>query len=408
MIRKLPIAQLEPGMVVARMRSDVWEHNPYLYTEPGPVPDQAAVDHIRAQGYTEVFVEVEVPAGEDPEEVVVARQLDRRELAMPAPPKVPLAKEMRAAQKIYARSLEQARKVVDAVAEGRALDVEGSRVVVDDIINSAVRNAQTMTCLAKLDTYDDYTYSHCVNVAALSVVVGQFLGLERPSLMLLGLAGLFHDLGKTRIDKRILNKPGRLNADEFEEMKKHPGYSRDILAGYGDMPPEVVRAAAEHHEKYNGLGYPDHLPHEGLSPLSRILSMADVFDALTSRRPYKDAMLPGKALSLMYGMRDQDFATRDVELFVKCLGVYPTGSLVRLTDGRLAVVVENRPQALLKPLLRVLPPNSALIAPPKLLDLLQDPVGLDGEPVRVEAVVDARQARRDLGALLGVALPRRL
>lgn len=403
MIKKIPVKELKPGMVVAKLQSSVWEQHPFIYTRPGMIRSEDEVERIRDQGFQEVFINAPDPdeaGGKVSVEEAVARRLSGGVRVPPAPTH-PLRREIGRTEKIYARSLELARRVVRDVAEGRDIDMDTSGRLVEELIDSAVRNHQTLTCLAKLDTFDNYTYSHCVNVAALAVVFGRFLDLDHDTLMTLGLAGLFHDLGKTKVPRRILNKPGRLSALEFKEIQLHPVYSRDILAKQS-VDDVILRAAIEHHEKYNGSGYPLGLTPDKVGSMARILSLADVFDALTSRRPYKESMLTNKALSVMYGMRGQDFDPADVDLFIKCLGVYPTGSLVRLSSGDHAVVLDSRPDNLLKPLVLLVISKDATRTGE--LDLARNPLDDKGNPIRIEECLDPKSAHIDVGRTLGVSL----
>ena len=406
MIKKIPTADLKPGMMVAKLQSSLWEHHPFIYTKPGLVESEAEAERIRDDGFLEVFVDVpeaDEQGGRVGVEEIVARRLGGGNRVPPVSAH-PMREELGRTEKIYARSLDLARRVVRDVAEGREIDMRTSGELVEELIDSAVRNHQTLVCLSKLDTFDNYTYSHCVNVSALAVVFGRFLDLDHDSLVTLGLAGLFHDLGKTRVPRKILNKPGRLNEFEFKEIQRHPVYSQEILSRQS-IDDVIVRAAGEHHEKYNGMGYPAQLPRDKVGSMARILSLADVFDALTSRRPYKESMLTNKALSVMYGMRGQDFDPTDVDLFIKCLGVYPTGSLVRLSNGDHAVVLDSRQDNLLKPLVLLVLSRDARRTGE--LDLARDPLDDHGNPIRIEECLDPRTARIDVGRTLGVGLTAR-
>ncbi len=404
MIKKISTSELKPGMVVAKLQSNIWEQQPFIYTKPGLIQYESEVDRIRDEGFLEVFISVDEPGekvGKVGVEETVAKRLNDTCGRVPPPPEYPLLQEMGRTEKIYSRSLDLARRVVRDVTEGREIDMDTSGELVEELIDSAVRNHQTLICLSKLDTFDNYTYSHCVNVAALAVVFGRFLDLDRDTLMVLGLAGLFHDLGKTKVPRKILNKPGRLTAEEFKEIQLHPVHSRDILSEQ-TVDDAIIRAAIEHHEKYNGLGYPLGLTPDKVSSMARILSLADVFDALTSRRPYKESMLTNKALSVMYGMRGQDFDPGDVDLFIKCLGVYPTGSLVRLSNGDHAVVLDSRADNLLKPLVLLVLSSDARRTGE--LDLADNPLDDTGKAIRIEECLDPRTAHIDVGRTMGVSL----
>ncbi|QJB55592.1 HD-GYP domain-containing protein [Pseudodesulfovibrio sp. zrk46] len=367
MIKKLAIDDLRPGMEVVQMSSSLWEHLPNLYTQPGPIKSEAHLKLMREQGYQHAFVEVEVP-GEPLEKRLDAILADRMKDA-PIKERVPFDKEIEVADRAYKSAMNHAHRLINDAKMGRKVDFEGTVETVDGIVNSAVRNPDTLLCLSKLAQYDDYTYGHCINVSAIAVVFGEFLGLSRDELTRLGVAGMMHDLGKTAVPERIINKRARLSSAEFEEIKRHPQYGYDILKRQGDVPEDVLEAVRDHHEKFNGKGYPANRHRSDTSALARIISLADVYDALTSDRSYKDAILPNKALAIMYGMRDQAFDPLEVQLFIKCLGIFPSGSLVKLSTGFYGVVYESNPNLPLMPKIKIILDQDLRPIPSELVDL---------------------------------------
>lgn len=368
MIKKLPIEELEPGMEVVQMSSEVWEHLPYLYTQPGVIKSDTHIKQILKEGFQHAFVEFTIPGGQSLEKGLDAL-LAEHEDGPPSKPRVPFEEEIEIAQMAYENAMVHARRIINDAKLGRKVDYEASVATVDAIVDSAVRNPQTLLCLSKLSRYDEYTYAHCINVAAISVVFGEFLGLERRELNLLGIAGMMHDLGKTAVPSRIINKRARLSEAEFEEIKRHPQYGCDILKKQDKVPPEVIEAVRDHHEKYNGSGYPRKRTRNQTSSMARIISLADVYDALTSDRSYKDAILPNKALAIMYGMRDQDFDTLEVQMFIKCLGIFPSGSLVKLNTGFYGVVYESNPKLPLMPKIKIILDQDLRPIPSEMVDL---------------------------------------
>lgn len=368
MIKKLPVEELKPGMEVVKLSSELWEHLPNLYSEPGEIGSEEQISFIRESGFSHAFVKVDTGDDESMEEKL-DRLLAEREFSPPLKPRVPFEQEMEVARMTYENAMLHAKRVVNDAKMGRKVDYEASLETVDDIVDSAVRNPDTLVCLSKLSDYDEYTYAHCINVATIAVVFGEYLGLDRDDLIKLGAAGMMHDLGKTAVPSRIINKRARLTPQEFEEIKRHPEYGRRILEQSGNVPEEVLRAVLDHHEKFNGGGYPEGRTRQEIAPLSRIISLADVYDALTSDRSYKDAILPNKALAIMYGMREQDFDPREVQMFIKCLGIFPSGSLVRLSSGAYGVVYESNPALPLLPKIKVILDEDLHPIPAELVDL---------------------------------------
>ncbi len=367
MIRKLSIDELEPGMEVVRLSSEIWEHLPFLYTRPGVLQTEEQIESIRKGGYMHAFIHVRDP-GES-----MDRKLDRlvseRGQSAPAKERVPFEREMAAAQVTYDNAMHHARRIIHDVKLGRKVDYEASVQTVDAIVDSAIRNPDTLLCLSKLSNYDEYTYAHCINVAAISVVFGEYLGLSREELVRLGLAGMMHDLGKTAVPSRIINKRARLTDSEFAEIKRHPEYGCDIITRQNTFEEDILEAVRDHHEKCNGSGYPDRRTRKDISPFARIISLADVYDALTSDRSYKDAILPNKALAIMYGMREQDFDPNEVQMFIKCLGIFPSGSLVKLNTGFYGVVYESNPALPLMPKIKIILDEDLHPIPAEMVDL---------------------------------------
>ena len=354
-MKKIAVQDLKVGMYVVDTGLP-WTEYPLLYSEEGKIADQKALDHIIEEGYAEVFIDpskgshgqCEVPKLSPEEEMsrAVTENLGGEGATLRSP--VPLREEMQAARKVYKESIQFAKDFLTDARMGSQVDMAKSENLVESIIDSVARNADAMVSLSKLRAFDEYTFTHCINVSVLAVALGKHLKLKRRALQFLGVAGLFHDVGKALIPPEILNKPGKLTDEEFAVMQGHPAKGYDFLKRQISNQ-DILRGVSEHHEKYNGNGYPKGLAARDIAPLARLIAVADVYDALTSERVYKKGMLPNKALKIMYGMREQDFFPDMVEQFIKCLGIYPVGSLVKLTSGEYGVVSASNPDAPLYP-----------------------------------------------------------
>ncbi len=376
MIKKLSIDELKPGMTTVKLSSDIWEHLPSLYNRPGIIASESQIDRIRQEGFQHAFVELKVP-GESLDKRLDS-MLSDRSTTPPEKEREPFENVIEVAQVAYDDAMVYAKRIIHDAKMGRKVDYQASVETVDNIVEAATRNPDTLICLSKLNRYDEYTYGHCINVSAISVVFGEYLGMERDELTALGIAGMMHDLGKTAVPERIINKRARLSEQEFEEIKRHPQYGADILKRQGDVPDNIIEAVRDHHEKFNGSGYPMNLTRKETSAMARIISLADVYDALTSDRSYKDAILPNKALAIMYGMREQDFDPLELQNFIKCLGIFPSGSLVKLNTGFYGVVYESNPQQPLMPKIKVILDQDLRPIPSELVDLAaEQAVGKD-------------------------------
>ncbi|KHK02690.1 HD-GYP domain-containing protein [Desulfovibrio sp. TomC] len=378
MLRKIDINTLVPGMFVVDTGLS-WLEHPYLYSQEGEIRSLGVVREIKAGGYTEVFIDTErgdyarSRNGAEAQEPSLAELLARGPAVREAP-SVPLAQELATAQVVYRDCLGIARELLGDAEARRAMDIARPAALVDEVISSAVRNPDALLALCKLRCHDAYTFTHGVNVSVLAVAFGTSLGIGAQGLKELGLAGLFHDLGKTGVADVILNKPGRLTPDEFHQVKSHPGLGRDLLEGRG-LPEAVLRGVAEHHEKWGGAGYPSGLAGEDVHAWARIIGVADVFDALTSKRAYKNAMLPTRALGVLYGMRERDYPPGLVERFIKFMGPYPVGSFVRLDSGEYAFVRGANPGRPLFPELLLAFDTAMRPVPPRVLAASSEPAG---------------------------------
>ncbi len=392
MIKKVSVDDLKPGMEVVQLSADVWQYLPYLYTKPGVIRNDAQIQAIKRDGFLHAFINTDIHS-ELSDEERLEKLILAQENEAPRKPRRPFNKVIDQARQAYTRALDQTKRIITDAKMGRQVDFHSSAEALEGVIESAIQNADTIVCLSKLSKYDSYTYSHSINVAAIAVVFGEFLGMPRRDLEVLGVAGMMHDLGKTAIPNRIINKRGRLTKNEFEQIKKHPIFGLKILEKSQDIPMGVMQAVAEHHEKFNGSGYPHGLKKSDTSVFGRILSLADVYDALTSDRSYKDAILPNKALAIMYGMRDQDFDTREVQLFIKCLGIFPAGSLVKLSSGNYGVVFESNPEQPLLPKIKIILDEDLTPIPARLVDLA---VPDNGVELRIVECADPSQYKINL------------
>src|SRR5690606_24261568 len=256
------------------------------------------------------------------------------------------------------------------VRMGKAIDAGAAGELVDEISSSVRRNPGALISLARLKTADDYTYMHSVAVCALMVSLARQLGQDENATRELGLAGLLHDLGKAVMPLDVLNKPGKLTDDEFAIMRGHPGEGHRLLVEGDAVGAIVLDVCRHHHEKVDGSGYPDHLSGEQISLHAKMGAVCDVYDAITSNRPYKAGWDPAESIRKMTEWSTGHFDARVFQAFVRSIGIYPAGSLVKLESGRLGVIVEQSGKSLLQPVVKVFFSTRAqTYIKPELIDL---------------------------------------
>lgn len=230
---------------------------------------------------------------------------------------------------------------------------ESIKTMVDGIVDELLANKNMMVNMIDLKCFDNYTYLHSVNVAVLSIVMGIALGLDRMTLSRLGLSAILHDIGKVFINKKILNKPGPLTAAEAEEMKMHSMLGYNYAKEKFRLPIASYAGIIDHHEKFDGSGYPNAKSGKRISLFGRIISLADIYDALSSERPYRKALGPSEAVEFVMGNFETLFDPQIAGVFIRKVAPYPVGTTVRLSNGYTAIVVENFESACLRPRVRV-------------------------------------------------------
>ncbi len=269
------------------------------------------------------------------------------------PPVVPLHEELDRARKVHHKAKAAVMSMFHDVRMGKALQAQETLTLVDNITQSLARNSNAFLSLSRLKEKDNHTYLHSVAVCALMIAVGKQFGIEGEELRNLGVAGLLHDAGMIQIPDRILNKTSNLTNEEFNIIKAHPKLGWAILHDSPEMNEMVLDVCLHHHERMDGEGYPDKLPGEELSLFTKICTVCDVYDTITSDRCYKNGYVPAEAIRKMTAWQPGHFDLTVFHAFVKTVGIYPVGTLVKLKSGRLAVVTDQVTKSLLTPIVKV-------------------------------------------------------
>ena len=382
MLKKIPVEQIRLGMHLEAF-CGAWLEHPF-WRNKFVLNDAKDIALILESPIKEVWINI--AKGLDTETAALATdtaiEIVTAESVPYAPPavqeKTGFNDEIRRAAKICAKGKEAVVSMFQEARMGKAIEAEAAAPLVEEISNSVMRNPGALISLARLKVADDYTYMHSVAVCALMIALSRQLGLDEQQTRDAGMGGLLHDLGKAMIPIEILNKPGKLTDEEFALVKTHPEEGYKLLLegkGISEMTKDVC---LHHHEKIDGSGYPKGLNGETMSLYAKMGAVCDVYDAVTSNRPYKAGWDPAESIKRMAEWKGH-FDPTVFQAFVKSLGIYPIGSFVRLESGKLGVVIEQGDQSLLKPKVKVFfSTKSNAYIKPETIDLARSPEKIAG------------------------------
>ena len=299
--------------------------------------------------------------------------------------RVVLAAELMEAKEIHLRSRELIRDVVEDLRRDRHIDLDKVTEVIDAMVDSVGKNPDALLWLTKLKSRDSYSYDHGIDVAVYLLAFGRHLGYPKENMRTLGMSGLMQDIGKLRIKQELLQKAGKLSAQEFEEVKYHVNHSIDILRQTADVPRDVLQVVAQHHERLDGSGYPRKLKGDQISTFASMSGIVDSFEALVSERPYAGAISTHQALQQLNRWKGSSFHEALTEQFIQCIGIFPVGSLVELNTGDVAVVIGQNKIRRLKPkVMLLLDPDKQAYQYPTTLDLINNPMSSDNTAFQIK------------------------
>jgi HD-GYP domain-containing protein (c-di-GMP phosphodiesterase class II) len=382
MLKKIDSSQLRTGMFIHDLDCG-WMEHPFVRNRFVLSADDE-IQKIVAAGIRGVMIDCsrgldvdDAPTAAEARAVTEQAMVELAEAPVAAR-RISVAEELERAARIRGQARSLVKSVMQDARLGKAAALDQVAPVVQDITESILRNPGALIGLSRIKTKDDYTFLHSVSVCTLLVAFCGARGMDAQTIYEAGLGGLLHDTGKALVPDRILNKPGPLTDEEFAVVKRHPRDGWEILRqapGIGQIPLDIT---LHHHERHDGSGYPDAQGGGGISELAQMAAIVDVYDAITSDRSYHKGMAASDALRKLLEWSKFHFDPALVQEFIRCVGIYPVGTLVLLESGRLGVVVEAHESSLLTPKVNVFfNTRSNAYIRPEALDLAR-PLGLGG------------------------------
>ena len=375
MIKQIHTEQLKPGMYIHDLNCG-WLDHPFV-SSTFKVQDQATIDKIINLGIRELYIDT--VKGADvwaaPTQQEVNADLERRlqeiaEKQAAKPVVTELREEAARARRLHGEANKVMRNVMGDIRLGQTIQVDRVMPLIENTVESIFRNQDALLPLVRLKTHDDYTFEHSVGVCALLVAFGRAMQLPKEVIREVALGGLLHDVGKACVPDEILNKPAKLSEEEFSVMQKHVVLGIALLHNTDGISDIAMQVVGEHHERFDGTGYPNRQVGEKISVYGQMAAIVDVYDAISSERVYHKGMPPSLALKKLLEWSSHHFSPQLVKTFIRAIGIYPTGTLVQLESKRLGVVIEQNDGNLLEPVVRVFyHAGQQHYIPPEIIDL---------------------------------------
>ncbi len=357
---KVRVADLEKGMYVSRLDRP-WLETPYLI-QGFELKTQDDIDELLK--YCQyVYVDVELSQVQEPESPEFEKKKrtseEEKEFLTKVKPRIYKDKkdfesEMVDARETHARLSDTAESILHDISRNQKLDLPTLKKAITPMVDSIIRNPDAFSWLTRMKYKDNYIYNHSVSSSVWAVAFGRHLGLPKKDLQSLAIGGLLLDVGKTRLPDKLINNAERYNQYEFKLVKQHVQYSVDIVRSINGIDESVVEMVATHHERHNGSGYPRGLSGNMIPIFGKIAGLIDCYDAIISERPFATPISPHDAVKKLYEWRDIDFQAELIEQFIQVVGIYPVGTIVELSNGKVGVIVAQHRVWRLRPKIMLL------------------------------------------------------
>ncbi|MCK9608266.1 MAG: HD-GYP domain-containing protein [Methylomonas sp.] len=315
----------------------------------------------------------------------------------PPPPKLSrFDKEIDNAEIVHKRVDELVSDIMEHIARGEGVDTKTAKAAVAECVNSILHSPDAFLWLNQLKNKDEYTAQHSLNVCVLSIVLGRHINFSIENLNNVGLCGMMHDMGKMLVPLHILNKPGKLEPDEMVIMRSHASLGYELLKSSQDMYRGAIDSAHSHHETLDGKGYPNKLNHKQLPLFTRVVTIADMYDAITSDRVYQKGRTHLEATAIMSDLCGTQLDGNLVVKFIEALGVYPPGCVVAMTNGSIAIVVEVNELVRLRPKIIILLDQGLQPVPEKIINLADMELDEQGNLLTIRGIIKAQDYHIDI------------
>lgn len=363
MLKQIPITQLKKGMFLHDLDLK-------LSLFPAIKTQSCITSNHHLQSIIDTGIQnvtIDTLKGSDVEEISISSQKHKitithsrkKRQAIPPPPLPELPsstfeEELEVAKPLKKQSLLAINHAFDDVKMGLKLNTNEIKQSVINITDSIIRNQAAFLSLTQIRHKSSFMYDHAINCCVLAIVFAKWQQLDYDTVINLGTAALLHDIGETKLDDKLINLKGNFDDKQHEEIKKHVQYSVDILSASIGIHPEVVKLVQQHHERNDGSGYPNGLQNKEIDPRAQIIGLIDLYDSMTAETLYSFAIAPTQVLKQLLESEDEMFDSVLVKQFIKCIGIYPVGSLVKLSNGCIAIVNEIQNHDSLHPVVRMI------------------------------------------------------
>ncbi|MCD5412301.1 MAG: HD-GYP domain-containing protein [Thermodesulfovibrionales bacterium] len=356
MIKKVNVDQIKVGMFIHSFDCG-WLEHPFFNTSV-KVKNDKMIEKIVKHGIREVYIDTErgLDVVDAPVEEEVKKEINieiSKAAETKAAENIPLQEELIRARKIKDNAKQIVKDIMEDIRIGRQIEMEKIDPIVEKMADSIFRNKDALMSLGKIKHMDDYTFLHSVSVCVFMISFCKSLGFDRSLINKVGVGALLHDIGKVNVPIEILNKSGGLTDEEFAKVKDHVVQGSLILSQTQGISDTSILVAAQHHERFDGSGYPNGLKGSEISKLGQMAAIVDVYDAITSDRCYHKGMESSEAIRKIFEWSKYHFNQDLVQKYIQCVGIYPIGATVRLESGLLGVVIEPGTESLLRPIIRV-------------------------------------------------------